>query len=114
MSEEKIKIQKGSGNIFKDLEIPNPEEYLEKVHLVFTIEDLITESGLGLKEVAKILDMSPKKLSTLLDGLLDDFSVDDLSSLITTLNSLTVDSAPRPIDRFFQRFRQVIYSVIRR
>ena len=102
MSEEKIEIQKGSGNIFKDLEIPNPEEYLEKAHLVFTIEDLITGSGLGLKEVAKILDISPTKLSTLREGLLDNFSVDDLSLLITTLKALTVDSAPRPIDRFFQ------------
>ena len=112
--EEKIEVQKGSGNIFKDLEISNPEEYLKKARLVFTIEDLITESGLGLKEVAKILDISPTKLSTLLDGLLDNFSVDDLSSLITTLKSLTVDSAPRPNDRFFQRFRQVVYSLIRR
>ena len=106
MDKEKIEIQKGSGNIFKDLEIPNPEEHLKKAHLVFTIEDLITESGLGLKKVAKILDISPAKLSTLLDGLLDDFSVDDLSSLVTTLKKqLTPDPPIGAIDRFFHWLR---------
>lgn len=112
MSEEKIEVQKGSGNIFKDLEISNPEEYLEKAHLVFTIEDLITESGLRLRKVAKILNLSPAKLSTLLDGLLDDFSVDYLSSLITTLKKrLTPDPPIGAIDRFFQWFRQVSRSL---
>ena len=111
MSGERIEIQKGSGNIFKDLAISNPEEHLTKVRLVFTIEDLITESGLGLKKVAKILDLSPAKLSTLLDGLLDDFSVDYLSSVITKLKVLTADSAVGPIDRFFQRGRQVSHSL---
>jgi predicted XRE-type DNA-binding protein len=86
MSKEKIEYEIGSGNVFKDLEIPNPEEYLSKTHLAFIIEDLIAESGLRLDKAAKILNLSPAKLLTLLDGVLDDFSVDYLFSLIRTLD----------------------------
>ena len=104
MSGETIEIQKGSGNIFKDLEVSNPDEYLEKARLAFIIEDYITESGLRLEEVAKILNLSTMKLSNLMDGLLDDFSVDSLSSLIRILNSSAVELPDRPTDRFFRWF----------
>ena len=110
MSEQKIEIQKGSGNIFKDLEIPNSEEYLEKVHLAFIIEDRITESGLRVEEAARILNLSATKLSNLLDGLLDDFSIGDLTALITKLKAVTSDKVPGHIDRFLQWFREVFHS----
>ncbi len=112
MSEEKIEIQKGSGNIFKDLEIPNSEEYLEKVHLAFIIEDRITESGLRVEEAARILNLSATKLSNLLDGLLDDFSIGDLTTLITKLKSVTADTVPGYIDRFLQWFQEVFRSLV--
>lgn len=86
MSKEKIEYEMGSGNVFKDLQIPNPEEYLAKAHLVFIIEDLMDERDLRLDEAARILNLSAAKLSTILDGLLDDFSVDHLFSLIRTLD----------------------------
>ena len=111
MSEEKIEIQKGSGNIFKDLGISNPEEHLEKVHLAFIIEDCITENGLRVEEAARILNLSATKLSNLLDGLLDDFSIGDLTALITKLKSVTADTVPGHIDRFLQWFQQTVRSL---
>lgn len=86
MKNKKIEYEIGSGNVFKDLGIPNPEEYLAKTHLAFIIEDLIVESGLELDEVAKILNLNTTKLSILLDGLLDDFSIDQLFSMSRTLD----------------------------
>ncbi|MDE0089332.1 MAG: XRE family transcriptional regulator [Candidatus Poribacteria bacterium] len=108
MSAEKLQCEMGSGNIFKDLGIPEPEEYLKKSHLAFIIEDCITESGLRLEEAAEILNLSATKLSNLLDGLLDDFSVEELTSLITKLKSVTVDTDPGHIDRFLQWFQQLV------
>ena len=99
MSTEKLKCEMSSGNIFEDLGIPEPEEYLKKAHLAIRIEDFITESGLGFENAAQILNLSTTELSNLLDGLLDDFSVDDLSSLITTLKSLPNDPTKEHIDR---------------
>ena len=95
MKNEKIEYEIGSGNVFKDLGIPNPEEYLAKTRLAFIIEDLITESGLKLDEVAKILNLNTTKLSALLDGLLDDFSIDQLLSLSRTLDcKIKTDTRP--------------------
>ena len=97
MSKEKIEYEIGSGNIFKDLEIPNPEEYLAKTRLAFIIEDLIAESGLELDEVAKILNLNTAKLSTLLEGLLDEFSIDQLFSLSRTLDRSIKTDARRTV-----------------
>ena len=107
MSTEELKYEISSGNIFEDLEISNPDEYLKKAHLAFIIEDCITESGLGLEDAAKILNLSTTELSNLLDGLLDNFSVDDLSSLITTLKSLPNDPTTEHIGGFLQWLQQI-------
>ena len=39
MTNEKIEYEIGSGNVFKDLEIPNPEEYLAKTRLALIIHN---------------------------------------------------------------------------
>ncbi len=107
MSTEELKCEIGSGNIFEDLEVSNPDEYLKKAHLAFIIEDCITESGLRLEDAARILNLRTTELSTLLDGLLDDFSVDDLSSLIAILKSLPNDPTTEHIGGFLQWLQQI-------
>jgi predicted XRE-type DNA-binding protein len=86
MSKKKIKYEISSGNIFKDLEIPNPEEYLAKFRLVFIINDIITERRLRRGKASKILGISKSELSNLLDGLFDDFSIDRLLVLLRKLD----------------------------
>ncbi len=86
MSEEKIEIEKSSGNIFRDLEIPDPEEHLAKCRLVFIIDNIITKRRLRRGKAAKILGIRKSKLSGLLDGLFDDFSMTDLFSMLEKLN----------------------------
>ena len=86
MNEEKIEIEKGSGNVFKDLGLPNPEERLAKAQLVFVIDDIITKRGLGPAKAAKILGISKSELSTLLKGRLVDFSVSQLLVLLRKLD----------------------------
>ena len=58
MSKEKIEFEIGSGNVFKDLGFPNPDEMQAKAHLVFKIQDTITERKLSLDGAAKILCIS--------------------------------------------------------
>lgn len=86
MSEEIINVEEGSGNIFKDLEIPNPEEYLAKTRLALIIKGIISEGGLRQHEASEILELNKHELSLLLDGLLDGFSIDHLFSLIRKLD----------------------------
>lgn len=86
MGDEKIEVEKGCGNVFKDLGLPNPEERLAKTRLVFIINNIITERGLRLGKAAKILGISKSKLSVLLKGRLVDFSVDYLLLLLRKLD----------------------------
>ena len=86
MNKEKIEIEKSSGNIFRDLEIPDPEEHLAKCRLVFIIDDIITKRRLRRSRAAKILGIRKSELSDLLDGLFRDFSMTDLFSMLEKLN----------------------------
>ncbi len=86
MSKEKIKVEKGSGNVYKDLEFPNPEEMQAKAHLVFKIQDTITERKLILEEAAKILCNSKSELSNLLHGQFESCTIDHILSLLRKLD----------------------------
>ena len=86
MTEKKIAVEKGSGNVFEDLEIPNPEEYLAKTRLAVIINRIISKSELTQREAAKMLDLSKSQFSALSEGLLDDFSIQHLFSLIRKLD----------------------------
>ncbi len=56
MSEEIIDVEEGSGNIFKDLEISNPEECFAKTRLALIIQGIISEDGLRRHEASEILE----------------------------------------------------------
>lgn len=86
MSKEKIEVEKGSGNVFKDLGLPNPEERLAKAQLAFVIDDLITERDLRQGKAAKILGISRSELAMLRKGRLADISLDQLFSLLEKLD----------------------------
>lgn len=86
MSEEKIEVEKSSGNVFRDLEIPDPEEHLAKCQLVFIIDRIIIKRRLRRGKAAKILGIRKSELFDLLDGLFRDFSMTDLLSMLEKLN----------------------------
>ena len=86
MDHEKIEYEIGSGNVFRDLEIPDPEEHLAKCQLVSIIDRIITKRRLRQGKAAKILGIRKSELSDLLDGLFRDFSMTDLLSMLEKLN----------------------------
>ena len=86
MSKEKIEFEIGSGNVFKDLGFPNPEEELMKARFAAIIYNIITKRGFKQSEAAKILGISKNELSTLLKGRLADCSLDHLLSLLGKLD----------------------------
>ncbi|RKU39147.1 transcriptional regulator [Candidatus Poribacteria bacterium] len=86
MTKEKIEVEKSSGNIFQDLEFPNPEEYRTKARLSLIINSILTQSGLTRDAAAKLLELSEPEITALLDGRLDDFSIESLFLLIRKLD----------------------------
>ena len=72
----------GSGNVFKDLGLPNPDERLAKAKLAHKINSLIADQGMTQKKAAEFLGMSRHKMTELRNGRLKNFTIDHLFSLL--------------------------------
>ena len=99
MTNEKIEYEIGSGNVFKDLGIPNPEEYLAKARLAGIIYDIIAERKLKRGKAATQLGISKSEVTELLNGRLDNFSIERLFGLLRKLDrDIEIVVRERPAD----------------
>ena len=83
-----IKYEISSGNIFADLGIKNPDEALAKSELAMQINHAMKKKKLTQKKAAALLGIDQPKISALLSGKLNGFS---LERLIRFLNALGAD-----------------------
>ena len=79
------KFELSSGNVFKDLDLPNPETKLLKAQLAFHLCKIINNQNLTQKQIAKILYLDQPKISHILRGNLRAFSVERLLKFIFLL-----------------------------
>ena len=94
----KEQIHHSSGNVFADLRIPNPEEYLAKAELAAKILKIVRSRRLTQTATGKLLGITQPKVSALLNGRLDGFSTDRLFRFLNALGCdvrITV-SPPKP------------------
>lgn len=82
----KITVEESSGNIFTDLDISQPDEYLMKADLAFQINKLIKDRELNQTEAAQLLKLDQPKISALNRGMLTGFSVERLFKLLAALD----------------------------
>ena len=78
-------VEKSSGNVFRDLGFPNPEEALLKADLAGRILHIVRERKLTQKRVAAILGIDQPKVSHLLRGRLAGFSTERLLRFVNAL-----------------------------
>lgn len=83
--EEDISIEMGSGNVFADIGLPNPELLLAKADLVHRISLLIEARKLTQTKAAKLIGLPQPKLSALLRGQTKGFTIDRLVRLLNAL-----------------------------
>jgi predicted XRE-type DNA-binding protein len=83
MTKRKIEVYEGSGNVFADLGLPNPEERLLKASIVSELYRLIKERGLTQVKAAKLIGIHQPDLSLLLRGDFGDYSVERLMKMLT-------------------------------
>lgn len=98
MKIEKLEITFSSGNVFKDLGIKSPEQHLAKVKLVSRIQDILDENGWNQEKASKFLGIRQPKISALLKGRLEGFSMERLLTLLTRLDqdiTITVKEKPK-------------------
>ena len=75
---EETQVFVGSGNVFADMGLPNPEERQLKAHLSIEIEQAIRAKRLSKKRAAQKLGLSASGLAKVIEGDLSDFSIKQL------------------------------------
>ena len=87
-----------SGNVFADLELPKPDEFLAKAELASKIIGEIDRQRLTQNEAASILGIDQPKVSALKQGKLSGFSVERLLRFLLLLGrdiEITVKEKPK-------------------
>lgn len=105
---EEIKVQASSGNVFADLDLPNPEEMLIKAELVRRISEIINQRNLTQVEAAELLGIDQPKVSALMRGKLNGFSTTRLFRFLNALgNDVEIVVKPKPVERSVARITVV-------
>ncbi|HEY7231676.1 MAG TPA: helix-turn-helix transcriptional regulator [Pseudolabrys sp.] len=90
------KVTRSSGNIFKDIGLPNAEEHALKADIVIKLAKLIEIKGLSQSKAAVITGIAQPDLSKLLRGHFAGFSMDRLVQAILALGSDVEIRVKRP------------------
>ena len=97
---ENMQVEHSSGNVFTDLGLPNPEEHLVKATIALAIARTIRERELTQEQAGKILGLAQPKVSNLIRGELDKFTIDRLMRYMRKLDyDVTISFAPKPKSR---------------
>lgn len=81
------RIARRSGNIFKDIGLPDAEELALKADIVIRLAKLIELKGLSQSKAAALTGIAQPDLSKLLRGHFAGFSMDRLFQAILSLGS---------------------------
>jgi len=80
-----IRVKEGSGNVFADIGLPNPEERQAKAGLAMRVAETIRARQMTQMRAARILKVDQPKISRLLRGQLAGFSTERLLEFLTLL-----------------------------
>ena len=81
----KLKIERGSGNVFEDLQLPDAGELNTKLVLAMRLNERIKALGLKQADTARRLGIAQPNVSALLNYRLDNFSSEKLMEFFTAL-----------------------------
>jgi len=89
------RVNEGTGNVFADLDLPNPEQELLKAQLTLQIYTILKDSGMTQVEIAKILGVQQAQVSLLMRNRAGNFSAGRLMEFLTALRQ-DVEITVRP------------------
>jgi predicted XRE-type DNA-binding protein len=78
-------VTEGSGNVFADLGLPNPEQELLKAQLTLQIYTILKAGGMTQVAIAKILGVRQPQVSLLMRNRAGNFSVGRLMEFLMAL-----------------------------
>jgi predicted XRE-type DNA-binding protein len=82
---KKATFKRGSGNVFADLGLPNPEQELLKAQLTLQIYRIVQQRGLTQAQAGAVLGIQQPHVSALLRNRAGNFSVGRLMEFLTAL-----------------------------
>ena len=92
------RVTEGSGNVFADMGLANPEQELLKAQLTLQIYSILKGSGMTQVEIAKILGVRQPQVSLLMRNRAGSFSVGRLMEFLTALRQ-DVEITVRPTNK---------------
>ena len=78
-------VERGSGNVFADLDVPDADAHLLKAELVSRIDTIVRQRRITQIEAARMLGLSQPDVSRLLRGDFRQYSLERLFRLLTAL-----------------------------
>ena len=102
IAKEEVIFEKGSGNVFRDLGIPNPDEMGRKSDLVHRIDKIIGERGMSQTLAAQKMGVDQSDLSKILRGQFRSVTFDKLFDMLSALGEdvmIIVHSKPDSEER---------------
>ena len=87
MTDKDLNIEVGSENVFEDLGFDNAREMLTKSSIAQAIATKIEQKGLSQAEAASVLNIDQPKVSYLVRGKLNAFSISRLMRFLTLLGT---------------------------
>ena len=95
MDTSECAVERGSGNVFADLDLPDAESLLLKAELVSRIDDIIRQRRATQAETARAFSLSRPELSRLLCGEFRAYSLERLLRFLMALGC-DIDIVIRP------------------
>jgi predicted XRE-type DNA-binding protein len=89
-------VETGSGNVFADLGVPQPGLALAKARLVQQIRDAIAGQKLTQARAAELLGLDQPKVSALVRGRVEGYSLDRLFKFLNLLGR-QIEITVRPV-----------------
>ena len=78
-------VERGSGNVFADIDVPDADAHLLKAELVSRIDSIVRQRRITQIEAARMLGLSQPDVSRLLRGDFRQYSLERLFRLLTAL-----------------------------
>lgn len=86
MTEEPIELVRGSGNVFRDADLPKPDELQAKANIGAEILGILNERKISATEAGKITGAGQADISRIRNADLAKFTIDRLIRILRKLD----------------------------
>jgi len=94
---EQVTFERGSGNVFADIGLPDAEELHAKMGMIVKISLTLKARELGSKDAANLLKTTQKNIKLIHRYAIDEFSVEQLIRFANALEyQVVIELRPRP------------------